>query len=360
MVLDDDDDDKWVYDEKTKAKHEVYQKYLTPWTYRLAKKNQGKKIRVVDCFAGRGFYVDTEDCGPINLECIETPADFPGSPQIILDRLTKHSDKFSEAEVVLIENNDNNYSDLNQTISDTSGIATNVNINMYNGKFQDKVYDAVNAFDGSDCPTMFFIDPFGFKSLEYDVVTEISSTPQFDTLITFMARDINRFLENPQHEDAIRNVFNDENFRQNVGEYSANNWEPLVEYYTDRLEEDGTEYTFEYLITEPDTLQTVYYLVFGSNHPMGLKTAKDVMKNCGTGSFGYAPKDPEHDRSQRTIGRFSSGIESTKSYLMEKFPEHRIEFNRMCQKCYEDRKYDDDTEKEYRKAIKELEREKES
>lgn len=356
-VLDDDDDNKWVYDEKTKAKHEVYQKYLTPWTYKLAKYNQGEKIRVVDCFAGRGFYVDTEDCGPTELECIDTPAEFPGSPQIILDRLTKHSNKFNEAEVALIEYNQNNFSDLEDQIEETSGIADNINITNYNGKFQEEVYNAVDSFDGSDCPTMFFIDPFGFKPLKYDVVTEITSTPQFDTLITFMARDMNRFFEVDMHEEAIRGVFGDEDFRENVEQYSAENWEPIVEYYTHRLEQNGPEYTFEYYITEPDSLQTVYYLVFGTNHPEGLKTMRDVMNTCGTGSFGYAPKDPEHDRAQNSISQFAGGLENTKNYLMSKFDGFRIEFNRMCQKCYEDRKYDDDTESDYRDAVQSLEQE---
>lgn len=361
MVLDDDDDEKWTYREHTAAKHEVYQKYLTPWTYKLTYLNEQRgrhnKIRIVDCFAGRGSYVEAVDCEGVTMENINTPADIPGSPQIILDRVTSHSDQFDEAECIFIEYNDDNFNELEDNLDSTTGIADNVNYQCIRGAFQDKVLDVVEATDGSDCPTLFLIDPFGFKSLDYDVITEIGSTPQFEFLITFMSRDINRFFEVEYHEDAIKQVFGSSSFREEVEKHSPENWESLVEYYTNRLESNGPKYTFEYLITEPDTRQTVYYLVFGSNHPNGLKTMREVMHNCGTGNFGYAPKHPEHDRKQTGLSGFGSGADHTKRFLLNNFEDYRIEFGNLVEKCSQIRKYEDAVEKDYRQAIKELEHE---
>lgn len=352
MVLDDDDAQKWKYREHTAAKHEVYQKYLTPWTYKLASFNN--RLRVFDCFAGRGDYVEAVDCEGVELEDIDTPTELPGSPQIILDRLTSHSDKFFEAECIFIESNDNNFRILEENIQDTTGIANNVKYRCVPGKFQEKVLELVDT-DGSDCPTLFFIDPFGFKSLDYDVITEIGSTPQFEILITFMQRDINRFLENELHQDAIQNVFNRSDIPEYLDEYDAENWEDLVEFYTDCIEEDGPEHTFEYLITEPDTRRTVYYLVFGSNHPNGLKTMREVMHTCGTGNFGYAPKREEHTREQSGLGGFGAGPAVPTEFLLDNFSEHRIEFRNLVEQCSELRKYDQAVESDYRQAVKELE-----
>jgi three-Cys-motif partner protein len=354
MVLDDDDDEKWRYREHTAAKHEVYQKYLTPWTYKLASFNN--RLRVVDCFAGRGEYIEAIDCEGVQLEEIDTPTDLPGSPQIILDRLTAHSDKFFEAECIFIEENDTNFEILEDNIQNTSGVARNVKKECVKGKFQEEVLDLVET-DGTDCPTLFFIDPFGFKSLDYDVITEIGSTDQFELLITFMQRDINRFLENDLHQDAIENVFNQPNVPQKIEGYDADNWEELAEFYTDCLEQKGPEHTFEYLITEPDTRQTVYYLIFGSNHPNGLKTMREVMHTCGTGNFGYAPKHKEHTREQTDLGGFGAGSNLPKSFLLDNFSEHRIEFGNLVEKCSEIRKYDQAVESDYRQSIKELENE---
>ena len=354
MVLDDDDDEKWRYREHTAAKHEVYQKYLTPWTYKLSSFNN--RLRVVDCFAGRGEYVEAVDCEGVQLEEIDTPTDLPGSPQIILDRLTAHNDKFFEAECIFIEDNKTNYGILEDNLQQTSGVARNVKPQCVNGKFQEEVLDLVET-DGTDCPTLFFIDPFGFKALDYEVITEIGSTDQFEFLITFMQRDINRFLENELHQDSIETVFNRSDVPEKVDGYNADNWGDLVEFYTDCLEEEGPEHTFEYLITEPDTRQTVYYLVFGSNHPNGLKVMRELMQTCGTGNFGYAPKRREHTREQADLAGFGGGSSLPKSFLLDNFSEHRIEFGNLIEKCSEIRKYDQAVESDYRKAVKELESE---
>jgi len=354
MPLDDDDDAKWVYREHTAAKHEVYRKYLTPWTYKLTSWND--KIRVVDCFAGRGSYVSAIDCEGPQLNNVDTPAEIPGSPQIILDRLTEHSDKFTTAECFFIERDETNFDILEENINNTNNIAGNIDYQCIHDEFQDKILDLVET-DGSDCPTLFFIDPFGFKSLDYEVITEIGSTSQFEFLITFMSRDINRFFEVEYHEDAIEKVFGSTEFRAEVEKFSPDNWEPLVEYYTERLEAEGPDFTFEYLITEPDTRQTVYYLVFGTNHPNGLHTMREVMHHCGTGGFGYAPKHPEHAREQSGLSAFGGGESSTRQFLLDNFSDSRIEFMRLVETCSEVRKYGDAVESDYRRAIKELERE---
>jgi three-Cys-motif partner protein len=330
MVLDDDSDEKWVYREHTAAKHEVYRKYLEPWINKLTHFNEVRgdynKIRIVDCFAGRGSYVRAEECDGVKLQHIDTPADLPGSPQIILDKATYRSDEFETAECVFIEYNKNNFDILEENINRTDGIANNIEFDCIHGAFQEEILDIVEATDGTDCPTLFFIDPFGFKSLDYDVITEIGSTPQFEFLITFMQRDMNRFLTVDFHEDALETVFGTPKFRDEIDNFEPENWEAMIEYYTNRLEENGSQYTFEYLITEPDTRQTVYYLVFGSNHPNGLKVMREVMNTCGTGGFGYAPKDPNYDRNQSGLSGFLGGIEGTKQFLMDNFQDYRIEF----------------------------------
>lgn len=357
MPLDDDDDRKWIYRSHTAAKHEVLRKYLVPWTNKLTSYNvraeQYNKIRVVDCFAGRGSYVDTEDTEPLDLQHVSTPAEFPGSPQLILDRLTNRADQFESAECVFIEANDRNYEILEDTLKQTDGYDDNISIRTEPGEFQNTVLDTINATDGSDCPTFFFIDPFGFQSLDYDVVTELGSTPQFEFLITFMSRDMNRFLESEDHQDALDTVFGNRRWRSEIDSYDPSNWVPLVEYYTDRLEENGPEHTFEYKITEPETTQTVYYLVFGTNSNEGLNTMREVMSYCGTGKFAYAPKQPEFDRNQARLG---VGGDDTKEFLKDRFAEYILTFSDLVKTCSEERKYSDATASDYREVLHELER----
>lgn len=359
MVLPDDDPEKWIYREHTAAKHEVYRKYIHPWVNKLTSYNedadQYNKVRIVDCFAGKGAYNDIKDCEPLELEHIDSPVSIPGSPQVILDRLTDRSDQYAEAEAVFIEANESNYKELARTISETSGYSSDIKVNLQQGKFEDTVLDVVRT-DGSDYPTLFFIDPFGFKSLDYEVVTEIGSTSQFEFLITFMYRDVNRFFEAESHKDPVKNVFGNDLVWEEVEGYESENWEDLVEYYADRLEEGGIGHTFEYLITEPDTKQTLYYLVFGTNHGNGLKTMREVMANCGTGKFGYAPKKAKHQSCQKSIMDFGDS-QSLEEYLLNTYENHRIEFRTLVEECIKDRKYCDDVESDYRQSLRKLEKE---
>ncbi|MFB6225528.1 MAG: three-Cys-motif partner protein TcmP [Candidatus Paceibacteria bacterium] len=356
MPLRDDNKDKWVYRPHTEVKHEILEKYLHPWVNKLTTYNEESgdqnKVRVIDCFAGRASYTDIEGTSPREMEHISTPAEVPGSPQIILDRLTSRSGQYDSAECILIERNKNNYNKLNSTIEKTEGYSEKISIEYYNNDFKEIILDIVNT-DGQDCPTLFFIDPFGFSDLEYDIITEIGSTGQFELLITFMYRDMNRFLNNYEHQKAMNRVFGEQKWKGEIESYSADNWVPLVEYYSDRIKEGGPERTFEYKITEPESNQTIYYLVFGSNHPNGIRTMRRVMKHCGTGnSFAYAPKDPKYDPNQQKLG---TGTDSTKQFLKERFSEYIITFNKLVKISIEERKYKPETESEYREAVHELE-----
>jgi three-Cys-motif partner protein len=255
---------------------------------------------------------------------------------------------------VFIEANPTNYGILSETISETTGYADNISIQPEDGEFQNTVLDVIEDTDGSDCPTFFFIDPFGFSSLDYEVVTEIGSTPQFEFLITFMSRDMNRFLESEDHKEALNTVFGNEHWGNKIDDYDPTNWVPLVEYYTDRLEENGPDETFEYMISEPETTQTIYYLVYGTNHPEGLRTMRDVMNYCGTGKFAYAPKQPEYDRNQ---ARLFDGGDETKQFLQDRFEEYIITFDELVKICTKERRYQSATESDYRDALRELEQE---
>ncbi|WP_367175808.1 three-Cys-motif partner protein TcmP [Haloarcula rubripromontorii] len=358
MPLDDNDDRKWVYRSHTAAKHEVLRKYLKPWTNKLTtynlKSGNQNKVRVVDCFAGRGSYVDTEDTDPVCLEYISTPAEIPGSPQLILDRLTERADQFHSAECTFIEADATNFDILEENIEQTSGYDQDISVNCEHGEFQNTVLDVIESTDGNDCPTFFFIDPFGFQSLDYDVVTELGSTPQFEFLITFMSRDMNRFLGSEDHQEALNTVFGKETWQSEIDSYDASNWVPLVEYYTDRLEANGPSQTFEYMITEPETTQTVYYLVFGTNSSAGLQTMREVMSYCGTGKFAYAPKKPEYNRNQAQL---PIGNNQTKEFLEDRFEEYIVTFSKLVEICSEERKYSDATVSDYREALHELEEE---
>lgn len=364
MVLSDDNPEKWVYKDHTHAKHEVLKKYIEPWVNKMTSynKNSGtyNKIRVFDCFAGRGNYSDIENTEAYNLEYLDTPANIPGSPLLILDMLAYRKSQFEEADCILIEKNKENFEKLKEIISNTEEIPDKINIHLTNGKFQEEVLDMVEKTGGSDYPSLFFVDPFGFKSLNYDIITEIGSNRMSEMLITFMSDFMKRFMESPEHKKALNRVFGTQRIEELTEDFEPNNWEPIVEAYVERIKQGGPQNTFEYSIGYPDDEKTIYYLVFTSNSSAGIRTMRNVMSNCGTGNFRYAPQRPSTHREQQslqaTLGNKKGNI---KKYLMEEFKGFRITFTEVMRKCSRDsrRKYRREREGDYREAIKELEQE---
>ena len=56
-------------------------------------------------------------------------------------------------------------------------------------------------------PSVFFVDPFGFGGVPFEVIKDILSIPRTEVFITFMYCDINRFLESPAAQAALNELF---------------------------------------------------------------------------------------------------------------------------------------------------------
>lgn len=270
-----------------------------------------------------------------------------------MDHLTDRQDQFEEADCVLIERNDQNFQNLEDEIQGTSGIADNVYPKTVHGSFQDHVLDLLEETGGPDFPTLLFLDPFGFKSLDYDVISELADLRSTELLITFMARDMHRFLESEKHEEALERVFGTDHWREDLEDWDTDQWEPLVDYYEHRLREAGFNHTFSYLCTEPDTEKTVYYLVFASHARPGIKTMREVMNRCGTGKFAYAPRRSEMQATQATFD--VEGEQALEDFLLDHFAGQRVPFSWVVQECSVQRRYHEELESDVRQALHRLE-----
>jgi len=98
--------------------------------------------------------------------------------------------------------------------------------------------------------------------------------------------------------------------------------------------------------------QTLYYLIHATNHFHGLKIMKDLMKLQGaSGDFAWlGPKESSYRYQQKL---FDDTIPSLKEYLLKKFEGESKTFDEILEETYQDTRF---VEKEYRQALKELEK----
>ncbi|WP_292611656.1 three-Cys-motif partner protein TcmP [Methanobacterium sp. BAmetb5] len=334
----DDSLEKWAYKEHTKVKHEILSKYLSGWIRILGSHN--KKVCYFDCFAGRGKYADGED----------------GSPLIALETACRIKDQFEYIDEIVctfIEKDKNNYNNLKAVIDaekDNAEKYDKINIlNPINDEFSNLVAE-IREIRGRLAPSFFFIDPFGFGGVPFEDIKYILSLPKTEVFFNFMVRDVNRFLTSSKHRISIEELFGFNNVSDILEKkYSHLTAEQsLLRLYRDQLHNYASvKYTLPYKVNADDKLQTTYYLIHATNHPLGCALMKGVMYSIGTeGRFGYlGPAE-----GQMTLESYGD-LSQFKEFLLDRFQGKTLSFKEIQELSCMETFF---IEKHYRQAVKEL------
>lgn len=361
----DDHPDKWQYQQHTRAKHDVLHYYLKIWTSIVSKEKYS--LRVFDCFAGRGAYYGTDGAEPKPLENISTDVEIPGSPQIIMDALSEHDDKFKSAECYFLEPNKHNLADLEQGLEETE-TPENVNAHPTDGKFPDDILPLIEKSGGWEGFAFFFIDPYNLKYLDYNTITTIARFSDwsggFEALITLMTGQLIRWQNSESHHSGYTKLFGKPDWKKDLEQYQPQQLETReAEYYCERLMEGGPEHTLAYLTTEGDSRKLKYHLVFTTNSEDGLEYMKDSMYHQGTNyALAFAPNRTEVTFEQTGLDQFTRGAKLTesdlaKSHILARFAGQTLEFDEVVAQSIVDRPYAESRRPDYRDYLKELDNE---
>ncbi len=341
MVISNDSDEKWKYSEHTKVKHTVFSKYFKTWSSILGTYHN---LYVFDCFAGRGRYVDGSEGSPLKI-------------LKILINLKKTQGKPENAYCHFIEKNKNNHDNLCDEITnfiDQHESLDWLEIKTYCDEFSNILDDIIRDYDNNISPAFFFIDPFGFGGIPLDLIKRILAYPKTEVFITFMTRDVNRFLKSPPHTSSIQELFGCEDVQEKLTQepyFGLAREQAILKLYRNQLHEKaGVKYTFTFQVKADKNLQTVYYLIHCTNHPKGCELMKAIMYKSGTeGRFGYfGPAE-----GQLLLENFFE-VEKLRNFLFKKYKNKAISFKDLI---YENLMETTFVRKHYREAILQLEQE---
>ncbi len=340
MVLPDDHDEKWRYSEHTKVKHEVFSKYLEVWSNILGTYHS---LHIFDCFAGKGRYTDGSEGSPLKI-------------LKILVNLKENQGKPENAHCHFIEKNENNHSNLITEINNFRDQQENLDwleIKTYCDEFSNVLDEIIRDYDDNISPAFFFIDPFGFGGIPLQIIKKILAFPKTEVFITFMTRDVNRFLESLPHRPSISELFGCDDIMEIITHepYSGLSREQaILKLYRNQLHEEiGVRYTFPFQVKADTNLQTVYYLIHCTNHPMGCELMKTTMYKSGTeGRFGYfGPAEGQ------LLLEYFTHTESLQEFLLEKYENRTILFKDIINENLMETHY---IRKHFREAILKLEK----
>ena len=342
MPLPDDSLEKWKYKEHTRVKHEILSKYLNGWVRILGKSHN---LNIFDCFAGRGKFSEGEE----------------GSPLVIIKTIAEIREKMGrpkEASCIFIEINDSNFQNLRVEIDKERKNASQrydgwLDVEFFNDEFANVASRIIDEYSERLAPSFFFIDPFGFSGVSFEVIKNILSIKRTEVFMTFMVRDVNRFFESSTHRISIEELYGMDNVQDILQNQYPNlpREQALLRLYRDQLHKSASvKYTRPFKVNADKKLRTTYYLIHATNSPKGCELMKEIMYKAGTeGRFGYlGPAEGQMSLTQY------DGISKLEEFLLVRFSGRTVSYQNVR---YETLMNTEFVRKYYHDAILELEEE---
>jgi len=337
--LPDNSPEKWELEEHTKVKHQILEKYIRTWIQKLSSTN--KRLGYFDCFAGRGVYNSGE----------------PGSPIIVMKSAQEKINQLGNLKkfvCVFIENNKENHEALKNEVLICKNDCPDVDCHVILGDFETIITDFLDEYKNKFMiPILYFIDPFGWKGISFEVIDRILTHRFSEILFVLMTYEIARWCESPLHEDSLTMLYGGKEWKQATKYKGEKRHEALVQIYEKKIkDETDAKFVWSFGVNDPDMKhRTKYYIVHATHHIDGLKVMKNIMRKQGSGIFRYlGPEDDVFKYQQRF------DIFNLEDYLLSYFQGRTISFNEICNELYPISRHDVSQyiDQDFRKSLKKL------
>lgn len=335
--LGDHDPEKWVYTEHARVKHEIQRRYLGAWLAILG--HSMSPLVLFDGFAGRGRYTGGE----------------PGSPLLFWQRAVEavEAERPKEVEIECVELDEENFAELSGEIDALSH--PNVSIEARNGYFAEEATRKSEELAGRDWtpPVFWTADPFGFSGVPLEVIRKLMATDRWEVMITFMVRDMRRFLAEENFQAPLNEFFGEEVWRDCLDlEPGEDREQKLLLTYSKVVRESVADFATPFRVFEDDRTQTLYYLIHLTNSPLGMRKMKEAMvKQSPDMTFWPVTK---RDPNQIALDvAEEEPYPSLQKHLEERFGGQSLSFVEIMNKDYPEGAW---VESHYRKALLALEK----
>lgn len=263
--------------ENSIVKSAIVSKYFMAWAKVIMPNARDGRILYLDLFAGPGRYGD----------------DTQSTPLLVLKEAINHP-KLREMLVTHFNDKDENHSrSLQEEINKLPGIETLKHKPVvHNEEVGDKM---VEFFEGTSLiPTLFFVDPWGYKGLGLRLINSVLKNWGCDCIFFFNYNRINMGLNNDlvkKHMEALFGEDRVDAVRKKL-EGCKNSKERellIVEELSNALKEMGGKYVLPFRFVDANGKRTSHHLIFVSKHPLGYGIMKQIMaKESSTHDQGVA------------------------------------------------------------------------
>ena len=271
--------------ERSQVKTRIVKKYFEAWAKVIisAVKKRGKnKIGYVDLFAGPGRYEDGTDSTPL----------------LVLKIASEDDDIRNMLVSVFNDMNSEHVQDLQDAIDSSPEVSM---LKWKPWVIKREVDEKLaKVFESKKIiPTLFFVDPFGYKGLSRRLISSLVRNWGCDCIFFFNYNSINRSIKIGAVEGHINGLFGKERadeLRSLPPSMSSSDRELfIIEAISQSLKEKAGEYVLPFRFKSEGGTRPSHHLIFVTKHIRGYEIMKEIMANestdsdRGVPSFEYNP-----------------------------------------------------------------------
>ena len=331
--------------EQSLVKAQIVAKYFWAWAKVImpwAKKGQ-KKIAYVDLFSGPGRYEDGSKSTPL---------------RILEQAIDDKSPDMREMLIAIFNDiNSNNNQSLKKAIDSLNGINTlkhqPIVLNKEVGEEIIHDFQRIRLV-----PTLFFIDPWGYKGLSLELIGSVIKDWGCDCIFFFNYNRINMGLSNKAVQEHMNALFGEKkanHLREQLKDKRSYERELIVvEELSEALQKIGGEYVLPFCFKNNKGNRTSHHLIFVSKHVRGYEIMKEIMAKesssteQGVPSFEYNPAT----QYQPLLFELSKPLDDLEDMLLDKFAGQTMTMLQVYERHHVGKRY---IKTNYKEALKNLE-----
>jgi three-Cys-motif partner protein len=338
---------KQFFDETTEQsaiKAKIVSDYFWAWAKVIiptAKKSRGNRIAYIDLFAGPGRYKDGTRSTPL----------------LVLEKAIQDPDMCEMLATVFNDKNEDHSYSLQQAINALPGIEKlkyrPIVRNYEVGKEIVEIFSKMRLV-----PTLFFVDPWGYKGLTLRLINSVLKDWGCDAIIFFNYNRINMGLSNLDVQEHMSALFTEKrvaSLRARLETLRPLERElAIVEDLANALMELGAKYVLPFCFKNEYGTRTSHHLIFVTKNFRGYEIMKDIMArqssaaDQGVPSFTYNPADSRFP----LLFELSQPLDDLENMLLNDFAGRSLSLQVLYEEHSVGRPY---ILKNYRDALRKLE-----
>jgi len=277
------------FDESTlqsQVKSTIVAKYFDAWSKVMMgtqdRYNRGNKIAYIDVFAGPGRYSDGTNSTPL----------------LVLEKAIQDQRLRLRLVTIFNDKDEHKTDSLREAINELPDIGTlKYSPQVLTQEVGEKI---VKRFEEMRLvPTLFFVDPWGYKGLSLRLVNSVVKDWGCDCIFFFNYNRINMGLHNEAVREHLNALFEEEraeDLRARLGPLSPEERElTIIEELCQAIRDSGPEYVLPFRFKDAGGNRTKHHLIFVSKSHKGYEIMKEIMAKessdapQGVASFEYNP-----------------------------------------------------------------------